>query len=159
VSKLEEGKIDNVMEELDVFEFVTGIVSEMQPLTKPGQRLVYNHDGNKMVCLDKKLLTNIFFNLISNAIKFSPEEKPIVITTKVLSSLINIWVEDKGIGISKADQEHLFERFFRGNNATHIQGTGLGLNIVAKYVELMKGRIDFESKENEGTTFNITIPL
>jgi len=158
VSKLEEGKVDNIAEELDIFEFVTGIVSEMQPLTKLGQKLIYNHDGNKTVRLDKKLLTNICFNLISNAIKFSPEEKPIVITTEVQPSLITIGVEDKGIGISKQDQEHLFERFFRGNNATHIQGTGLGLNIVAKYVELMKGTIDFESKENEGTTFTITIP-
>ncbi len=159
VSKLEEGKVDNVLEEIDIFKYVTDIVSEMQPLTKQGQTLVYNHHGNKKVNMDKRLLTNICFNLISNAIKFSFEEKPILIATEVEPSFIKISIEDKGIGISKADQEHLFERFFRGNNVTHIQGTGLGLNIVAKYVELMKGTIEFESKENEGTTFNITIPI
>ena len=58
-------------------------------------------------------------------------------------------------GISPEDQKHLFERFFRGRNATHIQGTGLGLNIVAKYAELMDGTIDFISEEMKGTTFII----
>lgn len=67
-------------------------------------------------------------------------------------------MKDSGIGISKENQKHLFERFFRGHNATHIQGTGLGLNIVTKYTELMNGSIDFESKENKGTTFTIIIP-
>jgi signal transduction histidine kinase len=62
------------------------------------------------------------------------------------------------MGIPKEDQKHLFERFFRGHNATHVQGTGLGLNIVAKYVELMNGSITFESKENKGTTFMIKLP-
>jgi signal transduction histidine kinase len=67
-------------------------------------------------------------------------------------------VKDSGIGISKEDQKHLFERFFRGHNATHIQGTGLGLNIVTKYVELMNGSINFTSEENKGTTFLLTFP-
>ena len=56
------------------------------------------------------------------------------------------------------DQKHLFERFFRGRNATHIQGTGLGLNIVAKYIELMNGTIKIASEENKGTTCTITFP-
>lgn len=158
VSKLEEGKIEKVMEQFDITEYITDIISEMKPLAKNGQEFIYNHTGEKVVKLDKKLLTNIFFNLISNAIKFSPEEKPIIITTIVSPASIKISIEDKGMGISKEDQEHLFERFFRGNNATHIQGTGLGLNIVVKYLELMNGTINFESKENQGTTFNITLP-
>ena len=80
------------------------------------------------------------------------------ISTQVLNSSIKISVKDNGIGIPKEDQVHLFERFFRGNNATHIQGTGLGLNIVSKYAELMNGSIDFESIENKGTKFTIIIP-
>jgi signal transduction histidine kinase len=62
-------------------------------------------------------------------------------------------VADAGIGISKEDKEHLFQRFFRGQNATNIQGTGLGLNIVAKFVELMNGSIHVETEINKGTTF------
>jgi len=71
---------------------------------------------------------------------------------------VKLSVKDSGIGISLEDQRHLFERFFRGHNATHIQGTGLGLNIVARYVTLMNGTIDFESKENNGTIFTISFP-
>jgi signal transduction histidine kinase len=71
---------------------------------------------------------------------------------------VKISVKDEGIGISKEDQKHLFGRFFRGHNAVNIQGTGLGLNIVAKYVELMNGSIQVASEENKGTTFTITFP-
>ena len=98
------------------------------------------------------------FNLVSNAIKFSPEDKTIEVISAFDIQHLKISVRDSGIGISKEDQQHLFERFFRGHNATHIQGTGLGLNIVLKYLELMNGSIDFKSQENKGTVFTITLP-
>ena len=158
VSKLEEGKLENLPEEINLKTFIADIVSEMQSMAMNGQKLVHEYSGNETVWIDKKLLKNVLFNLISNAIKFSPEGGKVEITVQVLNSLAKISVKDNGIGISKEDQKHLFERFFRGHNATHIQGTGLGLNIVAKYVELMNGSLDFESKENKGTTFVITIP-
>ena len=66
---------------------------------------------------------------------------------------IQVTIKDSGIGISEDDQEHLFERFFRGTNATNIQGTGLGLHIVGKYIELMNGQIDFKSELEKGTEF------
>jgi signal transduction histidine kinase len=69
---------------------------------------------------------------------------------------ITLTVRDEGMGISRADQEHLFARFFRGENAANIPGTGLGLNIVAKYVELMNGFIEFHSELDKGTTFIIS---
>lgn len=158
MSKLEEGKIENMPTELNVKSFVTEIISEMKSMATEGQKIILEHTGNEIAYLDKKFLKNILFNLISNAIKFSPEGQSIEVVVQVFNSTIRISVSDHGIGISKADQEHLFERFFRGQNATHIQGTGLGLNIVAQYAELMNGSIDFESKENEGTTFTIIIP-
>ena len=74
-------------------------------------------------------------------------------------SEVKISVKDNGIGISEEDQEHLFERFFRAQNATNIQGTGLGLNIVAKYVEVLKGDINFKSQLNTGTTFSVNFPV
>lgn len=158
VSKLEEGKIENLPEEINLKLFITDIVAEMQSMTTNGQQLVHNHSGNETVCLDKKLLKNVLFNLISNAIKFSPAGGAVTIEAEVQNASVKLSVKDSGIGISKEDQKHLFERFFRGKNATHIQGTGLGLNIVLKYAELMNGKLDFESTENKGSTFTLIIP-
>jgi PAS domain S-box-containing protein len=158
ISKLEEGKITAVLERFDVIEFVKQIVTELQAVAKKGQLIIYNHDGHREVHLDKKILRNIFFNLISNAIKFSPENETIDVTTQVSGIQLRLTVKDHGIGISEEDKEHLFERFFRGHNATNIQGTGLGLNIVAKYLEILNGDINFDSKVGEGTTFIIQLP-
>ncbi len=155
VSKLEEGKVLCVPEEFDIASYISEIILEIQPLAKEGQKVTYESVGKTNVFLDKKLLKNILFNLISNAIKFAPEGKPVILKTECLETEISIVVQDFGIGISPEDQKHLFERFFRGRNATHIQGTGLGLNIVAKYAELMDGTIDFISEEMKGTTFII----
>lgn len=158
VSRLEEGKVENIPEEVNLKTFISEVISEMRSMSANNQKLVHKHVGIDTVCLDKKVLKNVLFNLISNAIKFSPEDGVIEIAVQVLNSSIKISVKDNGIGISKEDQKHLFERFFRAHNATHIQGTGLGLNIVARYAELMNGSLDFESNENEGSVFTIIIP-
>jgi PAS domain S-box-containing protein len=155
VSKLEEGKMECKPEHFNLPEFITEIVSNLQPLTKNNQKINYNHSGKREVFLDKNFLKNILFNLVSNAQKFSPEGKSINILSWFSGSELTLEVEDQGIGISIEDQKHLFQRFFRGHNVSHIQGTGLGLNIVAKYVELMNGSIEFESIEGKGTTFTI----
>lgn len=158
VSKLEEGKVENVSEDFNLKGFISEIISDIKSIAKDGQNIIYTHSGGETVSLDKKLLKNILLNLTSNAIKFSPEGKSIEINSEFKKSSIKISVKDNGIGISKEDQKHLFERFFRGRNATHIQGTGLGLNIVARYVELMNGTIMVSSEENKGTTFILTFP-
>jgi signal transduction histidine kinase len=72
--------------------------------------------------------------------------------------MIEIKVRDYGMGIPEADKGHMFERFFRAANVTAIQGTGLGLNIVRRYVKLLKGNINFDSQVNEGTTFTVQFP-
>jgi PAS domain S-box-containing protein len=158
VSKLEEGKIENLPEEMNLQLFIADVVSEMKTMSKNNQHIKQSHTGNEHAVLDKKLIKNVLFNLISNAIKFSPEGADIEVSSQVSQTVVKISVKDHGIGISKEDQKHLFQRFFRGHNATHIQGTGLGLNIIAKYAELMNGSIDFTSEENKGTTFTIIIP-
>lgn len=158
VSKLEEGKIENLPEEIDLKVFISEVIAEMNGMATSGQSLLQQHSGRREVVLDKKLLKNVLFNLISNAIKFSPEGGKVEINSEATDTSVKISVKDNGIGISKEDQQHLFERFFRGHNATHIQGTGLGLSIVAKYAELMNGSLDFESEENKGTKFTIIIP-
>ena len=158
VSKLEEGRVDNHPEEFNIQEFIREVLSEMQLMALPNQNIVYTHTGIKTVLLDKKLLKNILFNLTSNAIKFSSDGGDIEISSHVSNAVIKISVKDSGIGIPASDQKHLFERFFRANNATNVKGTGLGLNIVSKYLELINGTIHFESSENKGTTFTVLIP-
>jgi PAS domain S-box-containing protein len=158
VSKLEEGKVENLPELLDIKLFMGEIISDMQSMAAAEQLIVQHHVGKTQVNVDRKLLKNILFNLISNAIKFSPADATIDLHILVNNSTVRIDVSDRGIGISKEDQKHLFERFFRGQNATHIQGTGLGLNIVARYAELMNASLDFVTEENKGTTFTIIIP-
>ncbi len=158
ISKLEEGKLGYIPEETNVEEFVAEVVSEMKALAADGQKLTHIHRGHKIASVDTKLIKHVLFNLISNAIKFSPTGGEILVEVTVSDVAVKILVKDNGIGISEEDKKHLFERFFRGHNATHIQGTGLGLNIVAKYAELMNGSINLDSQENHGTTFTIIIP-
>jgi signal transduction histidine kinase len=105
------------------------------------------------------LFRNICLNLLSNAIKFSTEKGIISIKSVVHDNGMELTVEDNGIGIAEIDQQHLFERFFRAGNVTNIQGTGLGLHIVSKYIELMNGSIHYKSELEKGTTFTIQFPI
>jgi signal transduction histidine kinase len=132
------------------------LLSEIKPLLKKGQTVQYHHQGSLDFVLDTSLLKNILLNLLSNAIKFSPEQIPIILSTNIVEDELNIQVSDKGIGIPLEDQEHLMDRFYRATNAAHIQGTGLGLYIVSKYVESMGGDMNFQSRPDQGTTFNLT---
>lgn len=157
ISKLEEGGISVSREQFDIKTFIIALIGEMRVVAKPGQSLDYKHIGDEVkVNLDKKIVRHILFNLISNAIKFTTDNRPIEIVSEINENTIVISVKDNGIGISEEDQKHLFERFFRGENATNIQGTGLGLNIVAKYVEILDGTIECKSVLEQGTTFIIT---
>ena len=127
----------------------------MTSILKQGQEFDYLHSGETLVQLDLSLLRNILINLISNAIKFSPNDAAIKIRSDVNGQKILISISDSGIGIPDEDQKHLFERFFRAHNVTNIQGTGLELHIVSKYVELMNGKITFTSELEKGTTFKV----
>jgi PAS domain S-box-containing protein len=158
ISKLEEGKTSIQVEAFNLYDFTTAIISELKMLKQKNQQLIYNHEGLTEILHDKKGLRIIFFNLISNAIKFSAENTAIEISTNITTDFCNISIKDYGIGISPDDKEHLFQRFFRGKNVTNIQGTGLGLSIVARYIELFNGTIDVDTTLNEGTTFNIVLP-
>ena len=126
---------------------------------KPEQNILYNHEGDAEVYSDKKLLKNILINLITNAIKFSADGSPIYVKSDVQNGQAKVSVTDKGIGISEEDQEHLFSTFFRGKNAMNIQGTGMGLHIVKRYIDLLDGDVQLESRLNEGTTISFSIPV
>ncbi|CAN5361820.1 hypothetical protein BH11BAC2_BH11BAC2_19280 [soil metagenome] len=158
ISKLEEGKVHAVYQNFNLKILIEELASELQVTAKSGQTIVPKHIGKEQVNYDKKLFKNILINLISNAIKFTPENKNIYVNSRADQYTTSIEVIDTGIGISEEDQKHLFERFYRGKNATNIQGTGLGLHIVGNYVDLMKGHIILKSELNKGTTINITFP-
>lgn len=159
ISKLEEGKTHAEYRTFDLRDCISEIVDDLRLNLKDGQKLTHIHKGMDTVELDPKLLKNILINLVSNAIKFSPEKKEIGIYSRVDEYTISLEVQDQGIGISEDDQKHLFERFYRGKNAFNIQGTGLGLHIVGSYVDLMKGHINLQSELNTGTTIKITFPI
>ena len=158
LDKLEQGKIEVEQKNFDLHEFTREIVDEFSMMLKPGQRIKYSHKGEKEIVQDKKILRNIMFNLLSNASKYSEEQKEIQLYTEVANRLVALKVQDQGIGIPEEEQKNLFGKFFRAKNALNIQGTGLGLNILKRYVELMNGTVHFKSKLNEGTTFDIVFP-
>ncbi len=155
IGRIEEGRIQASLSSFNIREHIQLVCNEMATILKHGQRFNYVHSGKNNVYLDLSLLRNILINLLSNAIKFSPETAVIGVSSQVDDNTIVISVSDHGIGIPDDDKKHLFERFFRAKNVINIQGTGLGLHIVSKYVELMSGRIEVASELEKGTTFNI----
>jgi PAS domain S-box-containing protein len=158
LGKIEEGKIDVHKVTFDLYEFIETILYEMSILCKPGQDLVYEHKGDKQLYGDSNLLKHVLVNLVSNAIKFSPENTCIKVTTEINQKKTSITIIDQGIGIPVEDQVHLFERFFRASNVTNIQGTGLGLHIVGRYIDLINGAIEYKSELEQGSQFIITLP-
>lgn len=141
-----------------VVDLIHNLIEELEGMLKPGQQIFLKNSINKDVRIDKHLLKNILINLISNAVKFAHENSIINISSFIKDDNLIFSVSDTGIGISEEDQQHLFRRFFRGKNALNIQGSGLGLHIVGKYLELMNARIEMFSKIDEGSTFTILIP-
>lgn len=160
LSRFEEGKVQVSPVEFDITQFCNETVDEIKVLLKPGQEI--NHQNNQAhatLFLDKKMLKNILFNMLSNAIKYSNPGQLIDCLLNITDDQLQITITDRGIGIPEEEQQHLFTPFFRAHNVENIQGTGLGLNIVKRYVDLMQGDIRFESTLGKGTTFYINIPL
>lgn len=155
IGKIENGKIEVHPDHFNLRNLIQNVCQEMKIICKPGQQLDIKYQGVEMVCLDPSLMRNILINLLSNAIKFSSDKGVIEISANVSGTDVVISVKDHGIGISEKDQQHLFERFFRAANATNIPGTGLGLHIVSKYVDLMQGEVSFHSVLEEGTCFTL----
>jgi signal transduction histidine kinase len=158
LGRLEEGQVRANLQTVEVKETLNDVISELHAIARPGQVINLDFKGNESFYIDKQMFRNIAINLLANAIKFSGENVPIEVTCKVSENEMILRINDHGIGIPEEDQEHLFERFFRGKNASNIQGTGLGLNIVLKYLEMLNAKIDFQSELNVGTTFTLVFP-
>lgn len=159
LSSLEEGKMKQHQQSFDLKELLKAVLEEVKVMAKSKQQFeLQQEEKNISLNTNIQALKNILLNLLSNAIKYSPEDALIKIYSRIQHKQVIISVEDNGMGIPKEQQKHLFTRFFRADNATAIQGTGLGLYIVKKYLESLKGSIDFESVEGQGTTFTIQFP-
>jgi two-component system sensor kinase FixL len=160
LSKIEEGRIFVNTQSHKIDVVCNEVMDDIEGLLKSGQVLDHQSNSREVVIqTDKNILKNILFNLTSNAIKYSGENTVIKCLTSIEEDILEIEITDQGIGIPKREQKHLFSRFFRASNATNIEGTGLGLNIVAGYVEMLDGSIDFTSVEEEGTTFILRLPI
>jgi len=154
LGRLEEGRVAVNLEESNISDCVEEVHEGLKSIFKPGQTFEHRHSGAAKVVIDCNLGKNILINLISNAIKYSPEGAPILVETTVAEKTIRISVRDRGIGIPDWEQKHLFDRFFRASNAVNTtQGTGLGLYIVQRYAEMMGGTVGFESAVEEGSVF------
>jgi len=157
LDKLQEGRIDVTEQTFELPPFIDKIIDDIKAICKRRQNIHYHHTGLTSVYFDSKILQNILLNLLSNAIKYS--EQDIEVFTTVADGAMTLIVADKGIGIPQHGQEKMFRQFFRATNVNNIQGTGLGLYIVKRYLDLVNGSIIFTSKENEGTTFRVHFPL
>lgn len=160
LEKLEAGKTEAVIASFDVVKLGEEIAEEMQLIAKEEQHIIYQHTGtSNIVTLDRTLLKNCIINLIGNAIKYSGEHTFIEFSTEIAGNIFTVTIKDNGIGIPDEDQKHLFEAFFRAHNTGNIPGTGLGLNIVTRYVALMNGQVQFSSVVNQGTSFILSFPV
>ena len=158
LGKLEEGRIHVNVAHFNMKDFLETIIDEMKTVLKKGQSIRLDQSNINDFVSDKRLLKNILLNILSNAIKFSPEHSEIIIEANNINDRLRITVKDNGIGIPDEDQKNLFSSFFRGKNTLNIEGTGLGLHIVKRYVHLLKGMITIQSKLANGTTITIDLP-
>ncbi|MBS1662441.1 MAG: HAMP domain-containing histidine kinase, partial [Bacteroidetes bacterium] len=158
LGRLEEGKVKAEYTSFYLCPLLEEVTEEMQALAKPGQSILCSCPADCRLETDRRLLKNILINLLSNAVKFSPENAPIHFEGHNLPGKISVTVRDSGIGISEEDQQHLFSSFFRGGNAVNIEGTGLGLHIVRRYLDLLHGSVRVNSRLGEGTAITIELP-
>lgn len=159
VGRINLGKFDLHKNETDIENFVKNIINEYFAITSDGRQVIFNVIGEKHKShIDKVLMSQVLINLISNAIKYSIGKPNPEVILEYQSDNFTIEVKDKGIGIPAGQHKNIFNSFFRANNVENIQGTGLGLVIVKKFVEMHKGKISFTSTLGKGTSFKIKFP-
>ncbi|GAB4553890.1 MAG: hypothetical protein Tsb0014_47110 [Pleurocapsa sp.] len=159
ISKVDNESIDLESEWLDLVDFCQQIIAEFQQ-TNRDNKIKFNCDLKEIkIKLDGRLLRSIIINLLSNAVKYSPKNAEINFSLQVTGDRVIMAIEDRGIGIPKRDKERIFEPFHRGKNVSNIPGTGLGLHIVKKFVNILDGQIKITSRINKGTKVEVIILL
>ncbi|MDP3314349.1 PAS domain-containing sensor histidine kinase [Lutibacter sp.] len=160
VERLESGKVNYKLSTFKLSKVINEVIYNANMMLKSGQYIVYPNNIDELnVYHDEKILELTLSNLLHNAIKYSPENTKIDFKIKQTFEGFIFEIKDKGIGIPFEDQKHIFERYFRAENALTNQGTGIGLNIVKGHLENLGGTIEFKSIKNEGTTFVVKLPF
>jgi PAS domain S-box-containing protein len=156
VGKLESGTIELHPSLMNLQEFLDDLLVDLKPYEKQQQKIILHLETDIVWTADFSIVRKILINGLSNALKFS--EKNVEMNVFLKNQVLTIKIKDYGIGISKEDQKHLFERFFRGNNATGVTGTGLGLYLIGRYINLIGGNLEIISELNKGTELIIHFP-
>ena len=158
LGKIEEGKFDFFPEPIHLRVLCKEIKEELRTILKSGQDIEVTFNGSDDIFIsDRRMLKQVFYNLLSNGIKYSGNNTVVQCDILNEAHTLIITISDQGVGIGIDDQKHLFKRFFRAKNVINISGTGLGLNIVKRYVDFLGGTISFKSKLNEGSTFTVVL--
>jgi PAS domain S-box-containing protein len=159
IGKMEAYKLMIQPRAIELIQFCHTLVAEMY-LTSSGQKISVTSRHRQLIAeLDEKLLRSILTNILSNSIRYSHSQSPINLKLSKRKDQVVFQISDRGIGIPQDDLPYLFEPFHRGKNVSNIPGTGLGLNIVKRFVDLHNGQAKVDSKLNIGTIFTLTLPL
>jgi K+-sensing histidine kinase KdpD len=160
VKKMQKGRLEFSPSYFDFNELVSEVVEQMQRMSE--QHDLVTHMGrSKTVLADRERIGQVLTNFLTNAIKYSPDSKDVVIKIRSTKEEIIVSVQDFGLGIPKSKQRFVFERFFRvdGVQRSSFPGLGLGLFICLQIIKRHKGKIWVESKERRGSTFYFSIPV
>jgi PAS domain S-box-containing protein len=159
IEKFDSGKLSYQFSNFKISEIVDEVIYNARMLIKDGQQIKYTEKTEGLsLYQDEKIIELILSNLLHNAIKYSPENSSIYLDIDQNDEHTTFTINDAGVGIPEMAQNKIFDRYFRAENVMGTEGTGVGLNIVKSHLDNLKGNIYFESKENVGTKFIVTIP-
>ncbi len=158
-----EGGLQLRMEAVDVSAVLAECIENVRPLAESKQMKIITTlpENTPSAAGEHNRMVQIFGNLISNAVKYTPPEGIVSVSVESRDSMLRIAVQDNGVGISPQDQTRIFDRFYRVRSVENesIEGSGLGLAIVKRLVDMHKGQIGLESRVGYGTTFYVTLPV
>ncbi len=159
ISRIESGRLKVNIEEVNLTGLIKSVNDYLFPqLEKKGIKLGTSLDPELKIQADEQLIQRAVINILNNAIKFTPEKKKIVVSARDRNNHVEISVTDQGPGISQKDRENIFKEFYRTDDASGIEGSGLGLSLVRNIVEMHKGDIKVESTLGQGSTFTLIFP-
>jgi PAS domain S-box-containing protein len=160
IERLESGKVTYRFDYFSLLNLINEVVYNANVTLKSGQIIKYPQDLEEVeIYQDRNVVELILTNLLNNAIKYSKEDSSITFEIENDDESLYFSISDEGIGIPAKDQVHIFERYFRAENALLNQGTGIGLNIIKVHLENLGGQVKFKSEENRGSTFSVKLPI